>query len=220
MTTRQQLEQDVDAWLIRDDVAVTGSDWPSILRIAEANIAREIVSARQEKKATVTFTGHSADLPSDFIEPRNPFVDDNTRRIEYKTPQALRESREWQNGRVAMSYTLEGNNTGDLDGTETFQMTIAGPASATDPTDIEINYWARLPALTDPSDTNWLLTNHYDVYLYAALWAAAIYLQDDALAATYYALFDGAKNSLGRQENRKRFGAMPKQMYGFPRTVV
>ena len=79
---------------------------------------------------------------------------------------------------------------------------------------------SRFPALVNPTDTNWLLTNHYDIYLYAALRAASEYIQEDTLEDRYQAKYDRAIEQQNRHENRKRYGAMPKQAYGNPRGVV
>lgn len=218
MTTLSQLQTSVDAWLVRDDVAVTGSDFPQILLNAESQIARNYRFVVQEATTTLNFTGREADLPADFLEVRNPFIDDNIRRFEYKTPQAIRESSGWENGRAGQAYTLEGGGGTAPD--DRVKMVIAGPASASSPLDVEVNYWARFPALVNASDTNWLLQNHYDVYLYETLYQAAVYIQEIELANYYWEICQGLRNQLKVQENRKRYGAMPKQAYGNPRGVV
>ena len=202
MTTLAQLKTSVDSWLARDDVAVTGGDFNEIMLIAESFIARDVRLATQEATADLVFTGRSADLPSDFLEVRNPFVDDTARLFEYMTPQALRESRAWNNGRAGSFYTIEGNNTSPITSSATLQMTIAGPASASTPTTVKINYWARLPALVNGTDTNWLLTNHYDIYLYALLRVAAEYVQDDMLEDRFTAKYLDAVEKQSKHENR------------------
>ena len=63
MTTLSQLQTSVDSWLARDDVAVSGSDWPQILLLAESDIARDVRCAVQETTTTLNFTGRSVDLP-------------------------------------------------------------------------------------------------------------------------------------------------------------
>lgn len=220
MSTLGQLKASVDAWLARDDVAVTGTDFPQILLIAESDIARDFRFAIQEATTTLNITGRSIDLPSDFLEPRNPFIDDNVRKIEYMTPQALRESRAWNDGRAGAFYTLEGNNASPLTASDTFQLTIAGPGSVATPVAIDINYWARFPALAADPDTNWILVNHFDVYLYATLRAACEYIQEDVLEDRYAAKYQSVVERQNKHENRKRFGAFPKQAYGNPRGVV
>lgn len=222
MSTLGQLKTSVDAWLARDDVAVTGSDFPQILLIAESNIARDFRFAIQEATATLNFTGRSVDLPDDFLEQRNPFVDSQSRKFEYMTPQVIRKSKFWQDGQPAgQFYTLEANNASPLADTGlTQQMTIAGPASVSTPLDVEINYWARFPALVDDPDTNWILVNHYDIYLYATLRAACEYIQEDVLEDRYQGKYDRVVEAQNRQENRRRYSAHPKQAYGNPRGVV
>jgi len=220
MTTLSQLKVSVDNWLARDDVAVAGNDFGQILLIAESVLARDLRLNIQEATATLNITGRSIDLPSDFLEMRNPFIDDNVRRFEYMTPQAIRESRSWTDGRAGSFYTLEGNNNSPVDSSATMQLTIAGPASVSTPVVVQINYWARLPALVNDPDTNWLLINHYDVYLYAVLRAAAEYIQEDVLEDRYQAKYISVVTDQTRHENRKRYGAMPKQSYGNPRAVV
>ncbi len=223
MTTLSQLKTSVDNWLARDDVAVSGADFPQILLIAESNIARDVRLAVQEASTTLTFTGRSVDLPADFLEVRNPFIDDNVRKFEYKTPQAIREARSWNDGRVGAFYTLEGSPDPNFPTTQDdrVKMVIASPASSSSPLDVDVNYYRRIPALVNDTDTNWLLQNHYDIYLYATLRAACEYIQEDILEDRYQGKYDLAIEKQQKHENRKRFAMpVPKQAYGNPRGVV
>ena len=219
MSTLAQLKTSVDAWLARDDVAVSGTDFPQILLIAESNIARDVRCIVQEASTTITFTSREADLPADFLEVRNPFVDDNVRKFEYKTPQAIREASSWESGRQSAFYTLEGSP--DVSGSDDrVKMVLAASPTASSPTDVEINYYRRFPALVNDTDTNWLLQNHYDIYLYATLRAAAEYIQEDTLEDRYQAKYELAIEKQQKHENRKRYTAVPKQAYANPRGVV
>lgn len=217
MTTLAKLKSSVDAWLIRDDISVA-TEFPEILLLAEADIATDVRCMAQETTTTLTFTGQSAELPADYMEERFPFIDDNIRKIAYMTPKVLRESAAWQNGRVGAFYTLEGGGGSPPD--DRVKMIIAGPASATDPLDIDVNYLKRFGGMTADADTNWLLQNFFNVYLYATLRAAAEFIQEDTLEDRYAGKFDVAIGKLAKHENRKRFGGAPKQAYGSPRTIV
>ena len=221
MTTLSQLKTSVDSWLSRDDVAVSGSDFPQILLLAESDIARDLRCGVQEAQTTLNFTGRSVDLPADFLEVRNPFIDDNIRKFEYQTPQAIREGSQWNNGRVGAFYTIEGGGK-DVGGTgdDRMQVTIASAASASSPLDVIVNYYRRFPALVNDPDTNWLIQNHYDIYLYATLRAACEYIQEDVLEDRYMAKYERAIEKMTRHENRKRWGAEPKQAYANPRGIV
>lgn len=218
MSTLGQLKTSVDAWLIRDDVAVTGTDFPQILLLAESDIARDVRTVIQEQALTLNFTARSADLPYDFMTLRQLYIDDNVRKSEYMTAEAIRESSAWNNGRVGAFYTLEGGT--QVAGDERVQLTLAGAPSATDPLDVELTYWSRFPALVNDPDTNWLLANHYDVYLYATLRAAAEYIQEDVLEDRYGGKYDRSVSKMHKHENRKRYGATPKQSYGSPRAII
>ncbi len=216
------LQTSVDSWLTRDDVAVTGADWPAIQLLVESRLARDLRLTGNEASTTLVFTGRSQDLPADFIEIRNPFIDDTVRKFEYKTPQAIRESASWANGRAGMFYTLEGSPDPGAPATndDRVKMTIAGPASALSTISVEVNYWRRFPTLVNPTDSNWLLLNHFDIYLYATLTDAAIYIQELELASTYGQLYMSAIQQQNKLENRKRYAAVPKQAYANPRGVI
>ncbi len=219
MTTLGQLKTSVDAWLTRDDIAVSGSDFPQILLIAESCISRKLRLIVQEVTTTLVFTGREVDLPADFLEQRNPFIDDAFRKFEYLTPQALRGNAAWATGRAASYYTLEGSQ--DLSAADDrVKMVIAGPASVADPLSIEVNYWRRFPALTADADTNWLMVNHYEIYLYACLRAACELIQEDMAEDRYSGKFDKYVEDQNKIENRKRYGAMPKRSSNSPRSII
>lgn len=216
MTTLATLKTDMDQWLTRDDVATGEVPTASVIRMAEAMIARDIRCVVQETSTDISFDSRSEDLPSDFLEIRLVFVDDNVRKVRYMEPQALRESTAWNDGRVASFYTLEGNPT-----TDRTQMTIAGPASASSPTTVTVLYWARFSPLTLDPDTNWLLTNHYDVYLYAALAMYAQVVREMELEQKYMSLYRYSTDMLSKHENRKRYAAIAKTSAGTsPRSSV
>jgi hypothetical protein len=219
MTSRAQLQTSVDAWLARDDVAVSGPDFDQILLIAESQISMAYRFAIQETATDLVFTGQSIDLPADYLEPRNPFIDDSIRKFEFKLPHVLRQSAGWSTGRVGQAYTLEGSETA-VSPDDRVQMTIAGPATAADPLTIKIYYYARLAALVNGIDTNWVIINHFDVYLYETLRTAAEYIHEMELEAKYAANVKINRDQFSKHENRKRYGAMAKQAYGNPRTVV
>jgi len=218
MSDLDGLKASVDSWLVRDDVAVTGTDFTEILLIAEAELATDVRCGVQETTTSLVFTGRSVDLPADFLEMRNPFIDDNVRKIAYMTPKAIREVGPWATGRTGSFYTVEGGGGTAPD--DRMQVTIAAPASVAEPLTIDVNYYKRFAALVAGPDTNWLLNNHYNIYLYATLRAAAEYIQEDALEDRYKGKYDEATFKMARQENRKRWGATPKQAYGSPRAIV
>jgi hypothetical protein len=90
------------------------------------------------------------------------------------------------------------------------------------PLSVIVNYFRRFPALNTgtPTDTNWLLQNHFNVYLFETLFQAAVYIQEAELGVRYYEMCADLRNRLSKHENRKRYGAVPKQSYGSPRSII
>lgn len=202
MTDRAQLVVDVDEWLARDDVS-SGSNFDSILRMAEARIARHIRTLIQQMYVQISFDAREENLPSDFLELRaEPTLADAPNpaasKIYYQTPDVLRGDEAYQNASRTIFYSIESDGTNHI-------MLISPPGSASTPTLVDVQYIARFPALVNPTDTNWLLTNHYDIYLFATLHQAAVYLQEEQLKISYATDYGAAKDELARSENRKRW---------------
>jgi hypothetical protein len=71
----------------------------------------------------------------------------------------------------------------------------------------QITYYAKIAALSADGDTNWLLTNHPDLYLYGALVHTAPYLKDDARLAVWAGLMVQAMGEIEEENNAARFGS-------------
>lgn len=220
MTTRSVLESAIEDWIIRDDLSEDASNFALLITIAENRLNRVTRAALQEKSSTVNFTGRSAALPADFLELRHAFVDSNANnyKFEYKTPEALRQSGEWANGRVGRFYTIEGQSGSSPN--EVLLMTIAGPASAASSLSVEIHYLAKWALGAESGATNWLLKNHFDLYLWECLVQAAIISHSWDLKDKYEMEFAKVVNEFSLSENRKRFGGQAKTRSNSPRAIV
>ena len=219
MTTRAQLVTDVDEWLARDDVAA-GSNFDSILRIADAEIGRVVRTLIQELYVQLTFTGQTEPLPTNFLEFRSEptladAADPQAGKLVYMPPDVIRGDPAFQVANRGSFYSVIGDRSAD-----NFLMLLAPPGSVTTPTLVDVQYIARFASLVNPSDTNWLLTNHYDVYLYATLRAAAEYLQEDALEDRYLIKFERANAQLAKMDNRRRIRMGTMVARGSPRAIV
>lgn len=226
MTTRLELLTDLDAWLARDDVA-TDADAGTMLRMAEAELNRRLRTRAQEVVTTLACTTRSTALPASFLTLRFATLDASLGRdVEYLTPERLREAPIWNNSgsggsldSAAQAMTIEGDSTDD--GTGGLVVTLAPAPTMAAPVTLNIGYVRMLPALTADSDTNWVLTNHYDVYLYATLMQVGIWDDDAELQAKYGRLLDGSIAQLEKQENRARIpAAKGLHATGSPRGVV
>lgn len=139
-----------------------------------------------ETKVTLTPTGGVYTLPVDYLEWRRVTALTSPRRnLEFVTSDHL----DWRYPHRGAGYpsvfTIEGDN-----------LTVMPTTSS----DIELLYYARIPALSAPTSTNWLLDKHPSAYLYAALLEAAflgIRAEADpvALASNLAAIVSGIETS-------------------------
>lgn len=218
MTTYSQIQTDLDKWLIRDDIAADASALASITNIAQADINRQVRTVAQEAHTVLSLTGRSIVAPTLFMEVKYMQLDDaanpSAGTLEYKSPELLRRHNSYQTARRTSYYTIEGDGSNDV------QFTFAPEGNATTPPQIALGYYTRFATLVDGTDTNWLLANHYDIYLYAYLRAGAEFIQEDLLEERFAAKFNAALASLHKSEQRKRqrFGNMVS--FGNPRGVV
>jgi len=218
MTTYSQIQTDLDKWLIRDDISSDANALASITNIAQAAINREVRTVAQEAHTVLSLIGRSVAAPALFMEVKYMQLDDasspSAGTLEYKAPEMLRRDNTYQNASRTTFYTIEG------DGSNAVQFTFAPAGNASTPPQIALGYYTRFATLVDGADTNWLLANHYDVYLYAYLRAGAEFIQEDVLEERFAAKFTAMVAALHKSEQRKRqrFGSMV--AYGNPRGVV
>jgi hypothetical protein len=230
MTTFGQLKTDVDNWLARDDIAVTGASISSIMLMAESELARDFRTLIQEQRTTLT-TGADRfiDLPANFLELRQIFIDNvnGTRRnLVYFTPETLRDSVYWAGGSggsvsagTVAAYTIEGDDAANAPASVA-RLVLAPEPDASNPETLNLLYVTRWPALTADPDTNWLMQNYYDTYLWQTLKQATIFSQDLELAEFYGGKYSEAKHFTGIAENRKRFRGTAKVANNSPRPII
>ena len=188
MTTFAVLKSDVADWLLRDDLT---NAIPGFIRLCEANIRRDVKVRAMETSTTITITSGTADLPDGFIEARRLILDNSTCwALDYLTPDVLYSTYVYIKSGVARYYTIEGDSL------------VFRPQNSESGL---LLYTKAFDALSAESDTNWLLTNAYDVYLYGTLLHSAPYLKDDSRIQLWGALYEKAVASVNKQSNLSRF---------------
>jgi hypothetical protein len=181
-------------FLNRDDLT---SVVPKFVGLAEAQFNRKIRSHRQITRAALTIDAQFEALPADWLETIRITMDANPIRV--LTQISLDDLTRYR--------TMTDNQT---DAPIYFAHTGSDielfPTPATSYTG-QITYYAKIAALAADSDTNWLLTNHPDVYLYGSLMHTAPYLKDDARLAVWAGLLAQAMNEIEEENNAARFGS-------------
>lgn len=76
----------------------------------------------------------------------------------------------------------------------------------------KMSYWRKIDTLSDSTTTNWLLDEHPDIYLYAALVHAAPFLKDDERIPVWAGLLEGLIEELHRQVSDEMYtGSLRRQ---------
>lgn len=193
INTYATLQTAVGNWLDRSDLTTR---IPEFISLAESRIANEVRCRTMFKRVTASISTEYFDAPSDMLEIKDIQINsDPIQPLSFLSPKALSEKFPSSTTGKPRYYTVIGDEI------------QVKPIPATAYT-AEIAYYSRFTAFSADADTNWLLTNHPGIYLYATLGEAAAYLEDDALLQKYASLYEGAVEGLNSSERRGQYGAV------------
>ena len=167
-----QLKTAIASWV--NHGAATASI-PDFVTLAAAEIRRDVRVSAMESLVTGVLVGGAVALPADYLDARRFVV--NGLPCDYVTPeeyqdQTFQQSRQNVYTRIGSSlYVING-------GVQSYSLL----------------YRVSFDAFGADADTNWLLTNAPDVYLFCALKHAAIFLKDAAAAQGYEGVYQAAKS--------------------------
>lgn len=174
--TYTELQAAVASWLKRSDLT---SIIPDLIVLAEARIARDLRIRAQITFATLS-TVASQDyqsLPAGFLEIENiTLATDIERTLTYETPEQLDARFPLGSGNgMPAAYSILGDRI------------YFGPCPDS-VYSVKFTYYSRIAALS-VTPTNWLLTNHPSIYLFATLAEAAPFTLEDQRAALWEAKY-------------------------------
>lgn len=176
--TNAELKAAVASWLHRSDLT---TQIPDFVALCEADIRRDLRVREMEDSTSVALTSTELAIPTGFLEARQVTLNDIV--VDYVLPQQFTPISE----DTTYTYTVKGTNF-------VFQ-TSSG--------DVKVEFYKSFAALSASGDTNWLLTNHPDVYLFGTLAWSCTYTQDDpmphrmAYQAAIARIRQNQRNSLG-----------------------
>ena len=193
ITTYAQLKTATANWLDRTDLT---DRIPEFIELAEASFNRTIRQPDMvTKNDSYSIAARYTTLPTDTLEITRIVLDSSpVITLEYLTPEEIAERRADMNSTGRPVYfTVIGGSSNQLevlpspDGTYTSS----------------IVYYTKIPALTDSATTNWLLTNHPDIYLFGTLVEAEPYLKNDERVALWSTRLDASLGALRLQGERQ-----------------
>lgn len=190
------LKSAVADWLVRSDLT---SRIPDFIALAEARINRELRVREMIATETGTVSSQTLAIPSDFVEALRFTLDTASDiPLEYRPfEDAERRNAGNSSGQPAM-FAVVGSEfrlypTPDSDYTYT------------------LDFYQRVPALSDTNTTNWLLTKAPDLYLFGALAEAAPFLLDEAWFPLWDGRFQTVKRALQGAESRAKRTSGPRR---------
>lgn len=179
ITTYAELKTAVANWAHRSDLT---SVIPDFIVLAESAIRRDVRVQVMEQTATGTLSATTLATPTRYLEPIRVVL--NNREQRYVPPVQF----EALESATTDMFTVVGTNF------------VFQSASA----DYDIVYYQSFAAFSGSSDTNWLLTNHPGVYLFAALSELTSYVSGNP--AQWMAKYKAEVAAVMAADQRARFG--------------
>lgn len=190
LTTFSSLKSSITDWLQgRTDILPQTEDF---ITLAEAEFNRVIRVREMEASDDLTLDGNGeATLPTDYLAWRTvTALTDPRIELEYATPSYIEDTYPERPSDYPSVFTIRGST-----------ILVAPITTST----VRIDYFQKIPALSDANTTNWLLTKMPGLYLHMCLKHAAIYLDNDGAAQRYAALANGALQALSSDDWGGRF---------------
>ena len=188
LQTYSDLTTAIGNWLQRSDLAAL---LPNFVQLFEACANRRLRVRQQEATAALTPSNGVVALPSDYLSWRRLTWTGNPRQeLSLVEPSWLQAAYPDLPTDVPRVFTIEGGNikTMPLD-----------PSS----TALELVYFQQIPSLAANS-TNWLMSQHPDLYLFGALTEAQAYTVNAETAALWKARRDELFDEIVKLSNKSR----------------
>lgn len=179
--TYTDLVASIQSWMFdRSDIATV---CPNFITLAEAELNRVLRLREQIAIETLAPDGNSQiTLPEDYLQFRNVVALGNPRwELQNVAPTWRDDAYAYRSSGQPAVFSIDGD-----------KMTIL-PATALD---IELEYYTKIPALSEVSPTNWLLTKAPNAYLSGCLKHACIYIGNEQRAAMFGQQMNGVVDQL------------------------
>lgn len=157
ISTFAELKTAIASWAHRSNLTASLGD---LVALAEADIRKDVRCQAMETLTSGTLTGETLALPTGFVWGKRFKVGRYVQ--EYMTPADYSDLSEQDD--TSARYTIIGQTIYFLNGANGDSYSLI--------------YYKAFTAFSVDADTNWLLTNHPDVYLWAGCKQAAIRLRD------------------------------------------
>jgi hypothetical protein len=184
ITNYGELKSAMADFLNRSDLT---SVIPTFIDFAEAEFNRTFRIRQMVARAEAVIDARFSAVPADFLEAKDLVVvtGNPVTPLQFVTQQEMAQLRN-----TTITSAGKPNYFSVVGEQFEFAPTPDGEYS------LEMTYYANIDALSSDSDTNWLLTDYPDLYLYTSLMHSAPYLKDDERIGLWANLAKKAKEEL------------------------
>jgi hypothetical protein len=192
ITSYSELQAAIGNWL---DHSLFAARTPEFIALFEAAANRRLRVREQEASTMLTPSSGAATLPADYLMWRRVTWTGSPRvELQYVHPSYLQAAYPSSPSDVPRIFTIEGATM---------------KVRPLDATTLELDYFQKIPALSDSTTTNWLLAAHPDLYLFGALVEAEVFGVNDERAPLWKARRDEIFDEIEKLSNKSRgAGAM------------
>jgi|SRR5579864_2625624 len=183
LATVSDLQASIATWLRRYDL---GGQIPDFITLAEANMNRILRTSRQLASAPITIANQFEPLPAEMRMMRTLRLTSGTGRM--LNPATVEQMQKL----MAVNTTLYMEPRSYVRGGDQLQFWPVPDQAYT----ALMEYQLQIPPLNQANPTNWILTDHPDVYLFGALAAAYAFLKNDQRAGDMQGQFVRAMGEL------------------------
>jgi hypothetical protein len=191
IVTYSGLVGSIGDWLNRSDL---DSKIPDFIALCEERLNRLLRSLDMETTVTLSTTGETIDLPTDFLEARALYLNTDPRaELQAVSLGTLRTKYAQQITGQPEVYALSGGSI------------VFGPAPDAE-YDAVLTYYQKLDPISSDNETNWLIASHPSLYLWGSLVMAEAFIWDDDRIPLWKNAWDEAISEFMGFANKKRYG--------------
>ena len=187
ITSYSELQAAIGNWL---DHSLFTARTPEFIALFEACANRRLRVREQEASTPLAPSSGAATLPADYLMWRRVTWTGSTRvELQYVHPSYLQAAYPSSPSGVPRIFTIEGATL---------------KVRPLDTTALDLDYFQKIPALSDDTATNWLLSAHPDLYLFGSLVEAEMFGVNDERAPLWKARRDEIFDEIEKLGNKTR----------------
>ena len=201
LTNYTTLKASIANWLNRSDLTSEIAD--DFIVLAEADFNSKLRVRKMITQASITIDAETEALPTGFLQVRDFFIlTGNTKvPLRYMSPSQMDQVKGTSTTGLPNSYTILGDNfrfSPKPDGTYTGI----------------VNYYKKFDSLSSSNASNYILTDHPDIYLYGSLFHAANFLggYSPQQVQSWQQMFATAMERLEQNDREDQFSGSPLQV--------